>query len=608
MAIAGGLAISMLAAIGASTASAAGPTPFGHTCQAQNHVRFCPGASSAQRVPTFDGVPLDVDVTLPAKGNGPFPTIVMLHGWGGDKTSFESIEPRGDGSTTFHYNNAYFARHGYAVVNYTARGFGDSCGGGASGDHSGPCGDGYIRLADTRYEARDTQYLLGRLVDQGITKPNAIGVTGISYGGGQSMELAFLNDKIRHPNGDLVPWRSPQGRRLHIAASYPRWPWSDLVDALLPNGRFRDTGVAPNRQSLNPVGIPIVSYVTGLFAVGQVTGYYCGTAPASTPCTNRDANLPMSFAEIQAGQPLSADAKSSLRETYANHSGYALRFVPRHSRPSPLLIENGWTDDLFPPEHALRPYNYLRSAYAGFPVALQFGDLGHSRGSNKPKTNRFLNGQAARFFKARLKHGGVGAPSNGSATVFTQTCPRTRRDGGPYEAPTWGALHRPGVTFGAAGARTFTSVGGDPDVAMGFDPIAGTSDSCKSIPETKEPNTANYRHRFTEPMTMVGLPTVRTDVDVTGKFGQIAARLWDIAPSGQQTLISRGVYSLRNNQSGRIAFQLHGNGWDFRKGHVAELQLLGRDAPYYQAGNFPFAVEVSHLRVALPKLAPAATP
>jgi fermentation-respiration switch protein FrsA (DUF1100 family) len=603
----GWLAALVLAGWLATTAATAAPMPFGHACHAQNQVRFCPTAGSAQRVPTFDGIPLDVDVTLPAQGNGPFPTIVMLHGWGGNKGAFESANPDGDGSSTYHYNNTYYARHGYAVVNYSARGFGNSCGGGPGGDHSGPCGKGYVHLADTRYEARDTQYLLGKLVDQGLTRPNAIGVTGISYGGGQSMELAFLNDKIRKQDGTLVRWRSPDGTPLHVAAAYPRWPWSDLVDALLPNGRFLDTGIAPHGQSLNPVGVPIQSYVSGLFALGNVTGYYCGTAPASTPCTDRDANLPMSFAQIQAGQPLSADAKAALRSTYENHTAYALRFVPGHSRPAPMLIENGWTDDLFPPEHALRPYNYLRSAYPGFPVSLQFGDLGHSRGSNKNATNQYLNNQASRFFSSRLQNG-AGGPAPGTVTAFTQKCPQTAPDGGPYKARTWEALQRPGVAFGSPAAKTFTSQGGDPNVAKEFDPIAGTSDACKSIARTTEPNTASYRYRFASPMTMMGLPTVRAQIKTTGNFGQIDARLWDIAPNGRQTLISRGVYSLRNDQSGGIKFQLHGNGWRFAKGHVAELQLLGRDSPYYQAGNQPFSVRVSDLRVGLPKLAPGTGP
>ncbi len=240
-------------------------------------------------------------------------------------------------------------------------------------------------------------------------------------------------------------------------------------------------------------------------------------------------------------------------------------------------------------------------------MSLQFGDLGHSRGSNKAATNQYLNGQANRFFAAHLLHSGSG-PAPGSVTAFKQTCPKTAPDGGPYRAPTWDDLHSAGVAFGSPRAKTLTSAGGDPQVAQEFDPIAGTSDACKAIAATNEPNDATYRYRFTSPMTMMGLPTVRADVDVTGHYGQIDARLWDISPNGRQRLISRGVYSLRNDQSGRIAFQLHGNGWRFAKGHVAELQLLGRDAPYYQAGDFPFTVEASDLRIRMPGLAAGTGP
>lgn len=52
----------------ASHAFAAPPDPFGHSCQAQSEVLFCPTTSRADRVKTFDGVPLDVDVTLPGRG------------------------------------------------------------------------------------------------------------------------------------------------------------------------------------------------------------------------------------------------------------------------------------------------------------------------------------------------------------------------------------------------------------------------------------------------------------------------------------------------------------------------------------------------------------
>jgi hypothetical protein len=83
-------------------------------------------------VKSFDGVPLDVDVTLPPTGDGPSPTIVMLHGYGRSKTDFEQTKADGNGQPSdapssahlYHWNNVHFAKRGYAVVNYSARGLG----------------------------------------------------------------------------------------------------------------------------------------------------------------------------------------------------------------------------------------------------------------------------------------------------------------------------------------------------------------------------------------------------------------------------------------------------------------------------------------------------
>lgn len=590
----------LVAFLAPSGVAAATSTPFGHTCTTQSDgTRFCPTTDAGpgqtvDGVPTFDGVPLDVDVTLPpaTQGDGPFPTIVMLHGYGNDKTSFESTTPEGDGSISYHYNNDYYARQGYAVVNYTARGFGHSCGGGPAGYHTGPCADGYIRLADTRYEARDTQYLLGLLVDEGIAKPGALGVTGISYGGGQSMELAYLHDRIRLPDGSFAPWTSPAGTPLSITAAWPRWPWSDLVDSLLPNGRFLDTQVAPPEQSLNPVGIEIQSYVSGLFALGQSTGYYCGDAGSgSFPCMNPDADLTRDFTLVNAGEPPSPLALSALEEIYAHHQAYGLPGVP-----SPLLIENGWTDDLFPPEQAIRIYNQIhRSA----PVSLQFGDLGHSRGSNKPTVNRAFNDQGAAFLSQYLTGSGQ-APAPGSVTAYTQTCPQSAPDGGPYNASSYQSLHQGYVRFGSTPPQEVNSTG-DPTTSANFDPIAGTTDACKQITaQTPPPGNAVYQKK-SPGFTLLGLPTVAATIATVGDFGELDSQLFDVSPGGQERLISRGAYRLTDNQSGQITFQLHGNGYYFPSGDTVRLVLMGSDAPYLRKSNdAAFTVRVSKLTVSLP--------
>jgi predicted acyl esterase len=561
------------------------PAPFGHACKAQDGVRFCATETLAQRVPTFDGVPLDADVTLPPSGNGPFPAIVMLHGWSGSKTSFESSSPEGDGNETYDYNNVYYAQHGYMVLNYSARGWGNSCGAVSSREAPG-CAEGWIRLADQRYEARDTQYLLGLLAAEKLIKPRSIGVTGISYGGGQSIELADLKNRIRLPNGEFAPWTSPSGKKMEIKAAFPRWPWSDLVDALEPNGRFLDSELPAPQQDSEPLGVEIQSYVTGLIAEGEAGGYI---AP---PGADSEAELVKWYTLINAGEPYVLEGEAIAKQIREYHQGYG---IPLSGKPSPMLLESGWTDDLFPVSQSLRAYNESRAA-KGY-AALLFGDLGHSPAANKTNTDHAFNEAAAGFFAAKLQHSGK-APKNGSVTAYTQTCPSEAPGGGPFTAASWAKLHPHTLSFGSATAQTFTSAGGNPTVAAEIDPIVN-SDACKAVKAEEEPDTANYTmtsHGF----TLMGLPTVTAHVDVTGPFGEIAARLWDVLPSGEQREVSRGVYRLLESQQGQITFQLHGNGYEFAAGDTVKLELLGRDAPSYRASNGTFAVEVSGLTVSLP--------
>lgn len=122
------------------------------------------------RPKSSDGTPLSIYVTLPpapvSGSDGPYPLIAQSHGWGEPTTGPDGTQyygPTGDA----------WAKAGYAVVQLVARGFGDSCGSAASrlADPTG-CANGYIRLDDERYEARDAQDAIGLLVDEGIADPN----------------------------------------------------------------------------------------------------------------------------------------------------------------------------------------------------------------------------------------------------------------------------------------------------------------------------------------------------------------------------------------------------------------------------------------------------
>jgi fermentation-respiration switch protein FrsA (DUF1100 family) len=581
------LALAIAAALPSPAAAAAEPpNPFGHSCTPQNGVRFCPTANDTQRVPSWDGVPLDVDVTLPPSGDGPFPTIVMLHGFGGSKLAFEpGSGPNQGGGFDFNYSNLWYAQRGYAVINYSARGFGRSCG---TPDSRTPpaCNRGWFHTADQRYEARDAQYLLGLLADQRIVDPRAIGVTGVSYGGIQAQILARLRDRIRLLDGSFRRWRSPRGKRLRIAAAWARWSTADLTNALAPNGRFLAVRGTTREQSRRPFGVMKESLVNGLVLLGTGFGFL------EPPDADPSADLESWKTILDGGEPYSGAALRTARELTDFHGAAGLR-----GPTAPLLVQNGWTDDLFPAVEALRVRaTFKRSRRSR--VSFQFGDLGHMRGSNKPNVARLFNNHGTAFFDAYLKGRGR-KPRRDSVVAFTQTCPRERPGAGPFRARTWPKLHRSHVRLRARRRQRVTSGGGNPATGLAMDPVNGGGDACRSVAAERGPGTAVVARAVRRPFTMLGLPIVRAHIRTRGPGGLLGARLWDVH-RGQQIMISRGVYRLRNNQRGRLTFQLFGNGWRFRRGHTAKLELLGSDPHFLRTSNDRFSVRISRIGVRLP--------
>src|ERR687898_3070514 len=109
--------LALLAVLAVAAPAAAQSSPFGD-CPAYGDQRIC-----TAQVPSFDGTALDVDLTLPEGGGERHPLIVLLHGFGNDKREWESLDDRGDGADKLRWNSHWFARHGFYVLTYTARGF-----------------------------------------------------------------------------------------------------------------------------------------------------------------------------------------------------------------------------------------------------------------------------------------------------------------------------------------------------------------------------------------------------------------------------------------------------------------------------------------------------
>jgi hypothetical protein len=580
----------------------AGQTMSGNPipCATQSDgVRVCHGTDNGGgtadlRLKAFDGSPLEVWVILPpaprSGSDGHYPFVVQSHGWG--------VAPTGPNDTQFYGPTAdAWAERGYAVMQLAARGWGDSCGTPASRAAApAACLSGYIRLDDERYEVRDIQYETGLLVDDGVVDPNRIGATGESYGGGVSLELATLKSRIMNADGTLSPWRTPNGRALHLAAAAPVIPWSDLAYSLMPNGRTLDYQVTGPTADLSPIGVEKQSFVSGLFALGATEGDYSAT--------DQQADLPAWFALLNAGEPYDTnpEAQAIITQIARFHSAYYLldgAYGTAVVSPAPLLIANGFTDDLFPVDEAVRYYNLERAVYPSDPIALVDGDFGHQRAQNKPGDKALLSSRIQNMFDYYVK--GAGAQPQLGATATIETCPSTARSGGPFSASTWAGLHPGEVDFSSPTSQTILSAAGNPAISRAIDPIAGDG-ACASVSATDQgPGVATYRlpaatgHGY----TLLGSPTVVATLNVTGEFPEVAARLWDVDPAtNTETLVARGLYRVQS--SGRQVFQLHPGAWHFAAGHNAKLELLGQDAPYARASNGQFSIAVSTLQLRLP--------
>jgi hypothetical protein len=598
-----------------SAAVAAGPRPFGHDCTVESTgVRFCPTlaptSSSDERVRSWDGAPLQVDATLPATGNGPWPTIVILPGYGGsDGVSWEASAGSSGSNEGDHFSNVAFARQGYAVVTMNFRGVGYSCGppypGSATSDvwrtvNVGACRNVAFEFGDQRYDARDVQWVLGLLADQGIAKPQALGVTGESLGSLVTLELALLYNRIRLLDGGFAPWRSRAGIPLHISAAYPFWAVPDLMDGIAPNGRFLSFQPQTAANDAAPVGPIKLSGPVGISAEAPA-------AVSSVPSSDGfDLFADGMYSELAA--PDGPGASWLIRQIHDYHQSVGMQVG---SGVAPILVQDGWGDLLVNgASQALRLVDYLKEVAPHAKVALQLADVGHAISHNKPADLAALDQQATTFLSHYLQ-GRPGGPVPGSVTAYTSTCPAGVASSGPYVAQGIAALAPGAVRFSSSAPQTVLS-GGDPSIGPQLDPIAGTAEQgvpntdpqCQTDNAANWPGTAVFTHPVTQTFTMLGLPTMRMHVATVGDYGQLDARLWDLAPSGKEIFVSRGTYGLTDNQTGTITWQMWGGGHTFPKGDTIRVELLAQDVPIERPSPRPFAVTVSDFTIELPSHEP----
>ena len=180
--IAAGAAVVVLAGAGTWSAVASDGAPAVHRTD--------------QLISTGDGVRIDTSY-FTGDASGRRPAVLLAHGFGGSKKDLRTQAED-------------LARDGYAVLTWSARGFGRS--------------NGKIGLNDPKGEVADASKLIDWLaerpeVELDKTGDPRVGMAGASYGGAVSLLTAGTDDRVDA-----------------IAPAITYW---NLADALFPNGVFK---------------------------------------------------------------------------------------------------------------------------------------------------------------------------------------------------------------------------------------------------------------------------------------------------------------------------------------------------------------------------------
>ena len=528
-------------------------------------VRSCTGYLAS----AVDGALLDVTVQIPTKVVKPVPLVVLVHGYAGSKSSSGDIARA-------------LLDEGYAVLRYSTRGFGHSW--------------GQVNMVDVHAEVADLRSMVAQVVD----RPNlhldadAVAVTGASYGGGHSWMAA------------LQPtWVTPRGNVVRLRTVVPIAAWSDLLYALLPNGRERASIDAPGGAKL--------SFVNGLYASGI-------RRDPERPYPNYPEYFMGWHAWINAMEPTEVDPFfTSIEDGLAGYRSVWWKQRFWRDAPTtrlPIFLAQGFTDDLFPMSEAGRMLRALREVDPGYPVAAYFGDIGHPRASNKTGEVDHVLGLIRQWLAYYLRGEGV-APPNVVYAALTR--PRDE----PFDAsnivvvPTLDALATDTVTATFDAPAVLVNPATDPASGFFWDPLVmeGARELRPLPAPPASPLVPGSLATYDVPVTtlsgggalvIAGQPQVALHARTVAYRVQLDVRLFDVDAAGMKQLVTRGTYTLDSGTPGvpsgdvDVVIPTYGNYWRAEAGHMLRLELTNVDSPYITPSRVPSATTVTGVRLDVP--------
>src|SRR6266550_2829356 len=509
------------------------------------------------RIPVVDAplgnqhVVIDASFFTPP-GSGRLPAVLLAHGFGETQ---DAVRPQAED----------LARAGFAVLTWSARGFGAST--------------GQIGLDSPDYEVKDVEQLVTWLARQPrVLLDHAgdprVGITGASYGGGISLLAAAYDHRI-----DAVVGQST---------------WNNLATALFPNGA--GGGPAGGVFKRQWAGLLFTQGSVGFGATaqgsgpGQATGLGQGSAAGqllppggvgrSALCGRFQPRICAIYQQVAAtGRPTPQAISLLQRSSPASVAG---------RMRAPTLLIQGENDSLFGLDQANANYRAIRRN--GAPVDMVWFAGGHDGGNQETARVESLTAQWLRRWLAP----GHPAPAAGTGQPGFAVTRVLGFDPSSDQASL--GIATAGSYPGLAGTRrSLVRLAGPPQVAVS--PAGGAPASISVFPgigplgpagltfDMPGQSAAFTSARLSSAVQVTGSPTVRVRVsgapDVT-----LFAKIYDVDQAGNATLPNQLVSPVRvtGAQAGRVVtIALPAIDHDFSTGHRLRLVLTTTDYAYATA-------------------------
>jgi predicted acyl esterase len=259
---------------------------------------------------------------------------------------------------------------------------------------------------------------------------------------------------------------------------------------------------------------------------------------------------------------------------------------------TPTFLMAGFLEDNTKPDAVFELFNNLSG-----PNRAWFGPWDHVRGNDRAQDGTYLAGrdtfiaEVMRFLDEHLK--GVAPEQRDPAIAVQDSAGRWRAEQAwpPADA---------GVLTSTLRAGTYTDNGGNNGTCQARDEETG---------ECADEATGRGLWSISQPLPyaahLAGTPRIEVAAGAPADANLVAA-VYDIAPNGDATLLSRGAYLLRG--SGQVRFELYGNDWVLEPGHRIGVLLSSAHDEWWEHRPTGEQVEVRSAAIELPFLRRARRP